>query len=702
MYVKLALRNVKRSAKDYLVYKIIIPLIALLLVFLISYVNHYMIKQRKKEFVLQIIMGMERGTVAYLFFIEMLIMGTIAVVLGILLGTLLSQIVSAIIMTSFSENYQFYFSIFPDTIVWTLGFFSALFIVIGLGNVRVIRKQKIIDMLHDSHKTESGLTIKEMLSKSLVVGALLAISILYLNLKGIFPFWEKLNTSARTPIAFCIAATLLFLFLVVAFFIMASIAKDKVNFLAAMLSVSSTASGILLLRTVSIYNGLVIIDALEDIYIIAPTLLAAGMLLFGITSFFACLSWLLSLAKEKSVKLKYKHLFLLGQLGSKMKTNANTMSVLSCILICSLVLLGWMPTLAGQVDGYLSARTVYDVQIFSAYKGYDSIHEISKSSLNYSYIDSCLEEGGYEVTGTANVETYFLKESDFNVRVQKDMPILAISLSDYNALLRLSGHEEITLSENSFAVAWYHTVLKDKIKNFHKQNRHIQAGNYKLTKADGGDYQVNVGMGIFTSGMDATYILPDSVCDALTLASVYYTANTTKPLSYEFATALDPKINEWLDRTGVIPPDSGFVRLKTLQMNEGISNSLMIRLGSTYTSLVLIIICLTVLALQQLTDATEHRQRFSIIAKLGVDKEQISRYIRQQMSIWFGIPIIFASLGAGITLTYLLVARYESYIPYVTLNQAFINCLSVYGIFAIVFFCYFEATYLLFQRNAFE
>ncbi|HEX3028370.1 MAG TPA: ABC transporter permease, partial [Clostridia bacterium] len=383
MYVKLALRNVKRSAKDYLIYvmtmvlsvglfygflsitspiynsklpiqmnlayfsgkmKIIIPLIALLLVFLISYVNHYMIKQRKKEFALQIIMGMEQATVAYLFFIEMLIMGTIAVVLGILLGTLLSQIVSAIIMASFGENYQFYFSIFPDTIIWTLGFFSSLFIVIGIGNVRVIRKQKIIDMLHDSQKTESGLTIKEMLSKSLVVGALLAIGILYLNLKGIFPFWEKLNVSARASIAFCIAATILFLFLVVSFFITVSIANEKVNFIAAMLSVSSTVSGILLLRTVSIFNELVINGVLKDIYIIAPTLFAAGMLLFGIISFFACLSWFISLAKKKSVKLKYKHLFLLGQLGSKMNTNANTMSVLSCILISSLVLLGWVPT----------------------------------------------------------------------------------------------------------------------------------------------------------------------------------------------------------------------------------------------------------------------------------------------------------------------------------------------------------------------
>ncbi len=658
-----------------------------------------MIKRRKKEFALQIIMGMEQRTVSYLFFIEMLIMGLIAVGLGIVLGTLLSQIVSAIIMTSFGENYQFYFSVFPDTIAWTFGFFATIFIIISLGNARIIRKHKIIDMLYDSHKTESGLTIKEMLSKSLVVGALLAIGILYLNLNGILPFWKNLNASAKFPVILGITATMIFLLLAIVFFISVFIAKNKVNLLAAILSISSTVCGILILRTVPIYNGLLTNGVLKDIYVIAPTLLAAGMLLFGITSFFACLSWLLSVAKNKSIKLKYNHLFLLGQLGSKMKTNANTMSVISCILIGSLVLLGWMPTVVGQVDGYLHARTVYDVQIFSVYRGYDSISELPKSNLDYSYIDSCLKEGGYEITGTANIGTYFLNESDFNIRAKKDTPTLAISLSDYNALLRLSGHEEITLSENSFAIAWYHTVLKDKIENYHQHNKHIQAGKHKLTKAEGGDYQINVGMGIFTSGMDSTYILPDSVCDTLTLATVYYTANTTKPLSYEFAVDLDKKLDEWLDNAGVIQQGSGFVRLKTLQINEGISNSLMTRLESTYTSLVLIIICLTVLALQQLTDATEHKKRFSTIANLGVDKKQINRYIRQQMSVWFGIPVLFASLVAGITLAYLLITRYESYIPYVKLNQAIISCISVYGIFAIVLLCYFSATYLLFQRN---
>ena len=109
MYAKLALRNVKRSAKDYLIYvitlilsvglfygfmsiaspyyneslpvkinleilnkamRIAVPIVALLVVFLISYVNTYMLRRKQKEFAVQTIIGMEQRTVAFIFFVE--------------------------------------------------------------------------------------------------------------------------------------------------------------------------------------------------------------------------------------------------------------------------------------------------------------------------------------------------------------------------------------------------------------------------------------------------------------------------------------------------------------------------------------------------------------------------------------------------------------------------------------------------------
>lgn len=279
------------------------------------------------------------------------------------------------------------------------------------------------------------------------------------------------------------------------------------------------------------------------------------------------------------------------------------------------------------------------------------------------------------------------------------MPFLAVSLSDYNALLHMCGYPAVSLLDHGFAVAWSNTALSHAIKQFDAEHPVIQAENVTLTKAPDADYQVNVGMGIFTSGMEAAYILPDNVCKTLTIATTYYAVNTTKPLSYNSAEKINEAVSQWMAYSETFPEGGGFIRLKTLQMNEGISNSLMLRLGGTYTSFILIVICFTVLALQQLMDATEHKRRFQIIEDLGIDQKQISSTIRQQMSIWFGIPVLIAFLGAGAGLAYLASTSYRSYIPYVTVNQVVTNILEVYGVFLIVLICYFMATFVLFRRN---
>ena len=216
MYAKLALRNVKRSAKDYLIYvitlilsvglfygfmsiaspyyneslpvkinleilnkamRIAVPIVALLVVFLISYVNTYMLRRKQKEFAVQTIIGMEQRTVAFIFFVETMIMGAISIILGILLGIGLSQIVGYIVVQSFGFKWQPYLSLFPDTILFTLLFFGAIFIVMGIRNIRTVRQLKIIDMLHNSQRGNEKFTLYHQLSRWIVIAVIASIAV---------------------------------------------------------------------------------------------------------------------------------------------------------------------------------------------------------------------------------------------------------------------------------------------------------------------------------------------------------------------------------------------------------------------------------------------------------------------------------------------------------------------------------------------
>ena len=175
MYAKLVFRNAKRSVKDYLIYivtmticvtlfysflsissryyqpdigseynftilsdgmKAAICVITLFLLFLIRFVNHYMLRRKQKEFAVQSIMGMEQKTVGRLFFAETFMMGILSIAIGIFLGVFCSQFITAMLLTTYGKSYELSWTLFPDTVLLTIGFFIFSFLIVGIFNTR--------------------------------------------------------------------------------------------------------------------------------------------------------------------------------------------------------------------------------------------------------------------------------------------------------------------------------------------------------------------------------------------------------------------------------------------------------------------------------------------------------------------------------------------------------------------------------------
>ena len=106
--------------------KIAICMITLLLLFLIRFVNHYMLRRKQKEFAVQSIMGMEQKTIGRIFFAETLIMGMFSILIGIFACILLS-IITAMLLTAYGKPYEISWTLFPDTVLLTVVFFVASF-----------------------------------------------------------------------------------------------------------------------------------------------------------------------------------------------------------------------------------------------------------------------------------------------------------------------------------------------------------------------------------------------------------------------------------------------------------------------------------------------------------------------------------------------------------------------------------------------
>lgn len=203
MYFKLAKQNVKKSFKSYIIYfftlvfgvaifyifnsissqsimmnlseekKVVFDMvntvmgyisifIAFILGFLIVYSNNYLIKRRKKEFGVYLTLGMEKGTLSKIIFIETILIGLISLIIGLVLGVVLSQGLSIFTAYMFKVDLTKFCFIFSESAFKkTILCFIAIYIIVLIFNSIKINKIKIIDLLKGSRKNETQ-TVKKV------------------------------------------------------------------------------------------------------------------------------------------------------------------------------------------------------------------------------------------------------------------------------------------------------------------------------------------------------------------------------------------------------------------------------------------------------------------------------------------------------------------------------------------------------------
>lgn len=134
--------------------------IAIVLAFLILYANQFLLKRRKKELGIYILLGMGKGKISRIFAGETLCIGVLSLISGLVLGLALSQGLSLVSLRLFAidlAEYQMVFSL--DALKMTACCFAIIFVIVMLFNVRTIASVKLIDLLTASRKNE-GLSFK--------------------------------------------------------------------------------------------------------------------------------------------------------------------------------------------------------------------------------------------------------------------------------------------------------------------------------------------------------------------------------------------------------------------------------------------------------------------------------------------------------------------------------------------------------------
>ena len=154
--------------------------VAVVIIFglLIIYANNFLIKRRKKEFGIYMLLGMNSSKVARILLYETCIVGFFSLVIGILLGMVASQCLSVIVAKMFMMDLsEFKFDISVQALEKTLLCFIGIYIVVFLLNKRSVKKNKLIDLLTASKKSEK--TVLKNSSASLALFVISIIGLVY-------------------------------------------------------------------------------------------------------------------------------------------------------------------------------------------------------------------------------------------------------------------------------------------------------------------------------------------------------------------------------------------------------------------------------------------------------------------------------------------------------------------------------------------
>ena len=679
MYAKLAIGNAKKSIKDYLIYFITITIcvslfyaitslssssyelitedsynfkalklilqystyiITAILILLVAYVNKYMIRRRQREFATYVLLGSEQKGVALMFFIETLVIGILAIIAGVFVGTLFSQAVTAIVLISAKQEVTFSFKLYMDTLGITFVFFIAMFCIIGLYNFIVLRKIKLIDMLNAHKQVEF-----QFKRSGKVYSVIFALSlILYI---------------------ICGSCTI-------------KILNSKIDY------------------------------SIESLMYIAVSLIT---FIIGTYALFYSISYILIYIKDKWINFKYEgtNLFLIGSIVSKIKTAPILMATISMTFLGAMISFIITLVMAQWALGYLDMRVPYDIDIRNDYNSrfleeanINNIKELPK--LDYSEVIDYLNDKGYDIENYCQVEKYIVKSDD------NSNSYLAIKLSDFNKLRTMLGYNEIELKANEFTTQWYSTSTDELISDYIGENSELIIDGQKYNISENPSYKESIGEGFYYN-TDNIIILPDKACNNLDFVEINFVANIKNEMSYEEANEFQYNyVNDWFRKN-----NSEFVkkysaerdityrvidtRINSLETNNILVTTLAMRILGIYLGVVLLMISLTILSLSQLSDSIEHKDRFNVLKKLGVEGKEINNIILKQVSLYFIIPISIAMIGVAIFI-------YNFYLYYKDIITVFVGdttfVLSVaFGItlMIIVYICYFAGTYYSFKRN---
>ena len=643
MLVKVALRNIRRSVKDYAIYFITLLMavtlfyafnsiseqhvmteinesshmdvstfvnemisifsciIAFVLAFLVIYANSLLIRRRKREFGMYFMLGMKPIQVSRIIVYETVLVGVISLALGLGLGVVVSQLLSfatAAIFGIAMPDYQFSFSM--DAFIMTLVCFCVIFLVVAVFNVVSIRRCKLIDLMNADSKSEKVVIRNPWLCLVLFIVSLGVLAAAYWQLQ---------------------------------------------------------------------INGMTML--MDDNFKAATILMLVGTFLF----FFSLAGFIIAVVTRiRGFYLKKLRPFTTRQVASKVNTSFVSMGVVSVLLFLAITTfatgMGLVQMFVGDVeeanpyDASVAVRPVENNPMLSKAEAQDMVN-IPIEDVE-SYLQTHIKGWDQLVSESGEIVIYSLPSLMYNdildstgVTIESAIAVNSkvdvIGISDFNRALELQNKPEIDLDDGHYLVTNNVDVTEELAKAMVNQGYLLDTGSETLIpETEVIDVQPN-NMSMLSNAL--FLVVPDSVVDKLDPSTGI--SSSFINLKYREGSNAEEVLPQLIEDANVAQINSTYTRAKMIGQMQGIK--LAITYLALYIGLVMLLAVAAVLAIQLISLTIDSLKRYRTLSRLGCDTRMISRSLFAQITIYFLLPLLVGVCHSGWTISILSKTLFDAF-----------------------------------------
>lgn len=687
MLFKLSFNNMKRSIKDYAIYfltlvlgvaifymfnsldsqqamlevsksqreiiKLMIQMLGFVSVFvaivlglLIVYANNFLINRRKKEFGIYMTLGMGRRQISKIILLETIFVGIISLIVGLVAGIFASQFMSILVAKMFEADMsEFKFVFSKDACIKTCIYFAVMYLAVMFFNTLTISRYKLINLLNANKKNEQVKIKNPIISILVFIIGVTVLGYAYWKVTGDF---ESLRSA------------------------------DK---------------------------------------LLPPILMG----IFSTIAIFWSLSgFILQLVQScRNLYLKDTNMFILRQINNKINTMVISISVICLMLFMTISILSSSLALRNTMQRDLIEMTPVDLNLYKTAnlpesltdrygrtKVYTSeqredsritiLETMKKNGLDMNVLKDVIEIPIY----SANDLTWEKFLGEKIEEIKELFPNLSygsteeiIKISDYNRIAKLYNIKQYELQDNEYImICEFESMLEIR-------NKVLSSGNHTLEIA-GKEYKSKYNeckegfITMSTSHTNTGIILVPDNCQLndemkeMQLLVANYNANTDdeKQKIEEIFASGDSGFVQNLNNQGL--NIDGFTKISLIEASVGLAT--IVTFIAIYLGIIFLIASSAILALKQLTESSDNKQRYLVLRKIGCDERMINKSLFLQIGIFFAAPLILAIIHSIFGIQFALktlsgIASSADLLPSIIVTVI---------IMGIIYGAYFLATYL--------